>query len=416
MEYLSINGGKPLNGSVEVAGAKNAALPACVATLLTDEPVLLRRVPRLRDCRTILATVASLGKKVKRSDETVEIDHGEALTGEPEARYVAQMRASFLVLGPLLARLGEATVPLPGGCTIGPRPIDLHLEGLRQLGADIETRPDSVSARARRLKGTKVRLSYPSVGATEQLVMTATLARGETVIENPAREPEIDDLVCLLKKMGAEIEFAEGKIAVQGSDILHGAEHTVIPDRLEAGTYLLAGAITMGEVEVRDLVPSHLQSLLEVLDQAKIDLSAGDNSIALRGGKRGQGVNVSTAPYPGFPTDLQPPLVAFLCLADGNSRVCENVFEHRFGYIESLKKMGALVKTEDCTAYIEGASTLNGTDVKATDIRAGAALVLAGLAAEGHTRVAGLESIDRGYASIERKLRSLGAKIERREK
>jgi len=413
MEYLSIKGGRRLTGSINVEGAKNAALPACVATLLTDEPVILHRIPQLRDVSTILATITSLGKRVTREGDRVEITHGGALKAEAEARYVKQMRASFLVLGPLLARLGHAVVPLPGGCTIGPRPIDLHVQGLKRLGATIEERVDSVVVSAEQLSGARIDLPYPSVGATEQLVMAATLAKGETWIENPAKEPEVADLIDLLRKMGAQIEVTPTAIRVVGTDSIHGAEHTVIPDRLEAGTYLLAAAITGGEVEVRGVVPKHLRPLLAVLKEAGMMCFEGNDTIVLANTERPHPVRVSTTPHPGFPTDLQPPLVAMLSLARGKSVIEEMVFERRFGYIPSLKRMGAQIVLTDRTATITGVSTLWGAEVDAPDIRAGAALVLAGLAAQGCTTISQLEQIDRGYAKIEVKLSLLGAQIER---
>ncbi len=413
MEHLSIEGGRRLTGEISVEGAKNAALPASVATLLTDDPVTLHRVPQLRDVNTILATITSLGKRVTRSKDTVTITSGGILRAEAEAHYVKQMRASFLVLGPLVARLGHAAVPLPGGCTIGPRPINLHLQGLRQLGANIEERADSIVVSAERLRGAQIDLAYPSVGATEQLVMTATLAEGETTIENPAKEPEVVDLIDLLRKMGTEIDVKPTAIHVAGTDRLHGAEHTVIPDRLEVGTYLLAAAITGGEVCIHDVIPDHTRSLLTVLQKAGMTLSEGTDAITLANQERPVPLEVATAPYPGFPTDLQPPLVALLSLGKGESLVEETVFQHRFAYVPALNSMGARIEVTGGTARIIGMSALQGAPVNAPDIRAGAALVLAGLAAQGHTTIHQLEHIDRGYARFEKKLSHLGAKIER---
>jgi UDP-N-acetylglucosamine 1-carboxyvinyltransferase len=413
MEHLLIEGGRPLEGAVTADGAKNAALPACVATLLTDEPVILHRVPHLRDVSTILAIVRALGKCVVYEGQTVVTTCGASLKTQTQAYYVEQMRASFLVLGPLLARLGEAIVPLPGGCTIGPRPVDIHLQGLRQLGAIIEEQPDRVHVTAETLRGTQIDLPYPSVGATEQLLMAATLAKGETLLKNPAREPEVMDLIALLQKMGAQIEVSPDTIRIAGVGHLHGAQHTVIPDRMEAGTYLLAAAITGGEVEVQNVVPDHLQSFLLILRGAEMSLSQGENSIHLSARKRPQPVEVTTAPYPGFPTDLQPPLVALLSLGKGKSFVKESVFEHRFGYASCLNRMGANIEIIGETAIITGVNHLRGSDVEAPDIRAGAALVLAGLAANGTTTIRRTENIDRGYAKIEAKLRQLGANVER---
>ena len=414
MEHLSIEGGKRLVGEVRIDGAKNAALPACVATLLTDEPVTLHNVPHLRDVNTILATIASLGKHVSSPTEgTVAITGEGPLNEEADAFYVEQMRASFLVLGPLVARLGRAVVPLPGGCTIGPRPVDLHLQGLRQLGATVEEREGSVAVRADRLRGAPIALPYPSVGATEQLVTTATLAKGETRIENPAREPEIADLIALLRKMGARIDVEPTAIHVIGSDRLHTAEHSIIPDRLEAGTYLLAAGMTEGEVTVCGVIPDHLSALLAVLRDAGMTVSKSPNAIAVSSHGRPRPVRVRTAPHPGFPTDLQPPLVACLSLAAGESVVEETVFESRFSYVPALNEMGARIEVVGGAARISGVGTLQGRSVSAPDIRAGAALVLAGLAAQGHTTIDRLDRIDRGYAHLEEKLIKLGARIER---
>jgi UDP-N-acetylglucosamine 1-carboxyvinyltransferase len=413
MEHLEIEGGRRLTGKITVEGAKNAALPACVATLLTDDPVTLHSVPQLRDVNTILATITSLGKRVTRSKDTVKIASGDILRTHAEANYVKQMRASFLVLGPLVARLGHAIVPLPGGCTIGPRPVNLHLEGLRQLGATIDERKDSVVVSAEHLRGAQIDLAYPSVGATEQLLMTATLAKGETRINNPAKEPEVVDLIDLLRKMGAQIDLRPTAIHVAGTGRLHGAQHTVIPDRLEAGTYLLAAAITGGEVSVQGVIPDHIRSLLTVLQKAGMTLSEGTDAITLANQERPVPLEVATAPYPGFPTDLQPPLVASLSLGKGESLVEETVFPHRFAYVPALTSMGARIEAATGTARITGMSTLQGAPVNASDIRAGAALVLAGLAAQGHTTIHQLEHIDRGYARFEEKLSHLGAQIER---
>lgn len=413
MEHLLIEGGRRLQGKVSIDGAKNAALPACVASLLTDDPLVLHRIPDLRDVATALLTVSSLGKHVTRQGWTVKIARQGPLGEVPDSRYVEQMRASFLVLGPLLARLGHAVVPLPGGCTIGRRPVDFHLQGLQAMGARVEEGTDAVALRAERLRGAEIELPYPSVGATEHLIMTATLAQGETVIRNPAKEPEITDLISLLLKMGAQIRVEQDAIRVHGTDRLHGAEHTIIPDRLEAGTYLLAGAMTGGEVTVHGVVPAHLRSFLDVLRETHLEFSAGEDSITLISAPRPEPVHVVTAPHPGYPTDLQPPLVAFLCLGRGESRVEERVFERRFDYVPALNRMGAEIEVAGSTAVIRGVSDLDAAVVAAPDIRAGAALVLAGLAARGQTTVYQMEKIERGYSGMEEKLRSLGAQVER---
>ncbi len=415
MDHLLIRGGRRLEGQVAIEGAKNAALPMCVAPLLTDEPVRLHRIPHLRDVDTILSTISSLGKKIKYDGNTVEISCGGALRSEAEARYVEQMRASFLILGPLAARLGHAIVPLPGGCTIGRRPVDLHLGGLRAMGARIEEFPDRVVVKAEKLHGARISFPYPSVGATEHLLMTAALIRGETRITNPSREPEIGDLISLLRKMGAHIVVEKMSIRINGSEHLHGAEHTIIPDRLEAGTYLLAGAITGGEVQVTGVEPEHLRSVIEVLREAGMSITESSDTIRLLAEQRAEPGHIVTAPYPGFPTDLQPPLVALLCLGKGESLVEEQVFESRLAYAHSLNRMGGRIKVTGRKAIVAGVNTLVGAKVPALDIRAGGALILAGLAAEGETVIYYPEHIDRGYASIEQKLALIGARIERGE-
>ncbi|MEA1871436.1 MAG: UDP-N-acetylglucosamine 1-carboxyvinyltransferase [Candidatus Bipolaricaulota bacterium] len=413
MEHLIIQGGHPLMGRVPIEGAKNAALPACVASLLTDEPIVLHRIPHLRDVETILATIRSLGKDVAHDGETVTITSARPLCERAEPLYVKQMRASFLILGPLLARLGQAIVPLPGGCRIGARPVDLHLQGLRLLNARTEERGETVTVVTEGLRGTRIRLPYPSVGATEQLVMAATLADGETGIENPALEPEIFDLIDLLTKMGAQVSSEDGTIRIVGRRILHGAEHTIIPDRMEAGTYLLAGAITRGDIEVEGVIPGHLRSLLSALEESGMEIAEEEDTIRLSSDSSPRPLCITTAPYPGFPTDFHPLLAAFLALGAGTSRIEETVFEHRFGYVLPLNRMGASIAIEGSTAVIAGTSLLKGVEVDAPDIRAGAALVLAALVASGETTIDHPEHIDRGYAKIESKLRLLGAEIER---
>jgi len=413
--HLLIEGGRSLSGTVQVEGAKNAVLPACAASLLTDEPVVIRRVPPLRDVRTILAVIEELGKEVHYADGTISILSTGSLRPRASREHVERMRASFLVLGPLLARLGRAEVPLPGGCTIGPRPVDYHLLGLQALGARVREEEDAVILSTGRLRGARIRLPYPSVGATEQLLMAASLAEGETLIENPSREPEVLDLVELMRKMGARIEEDEEMLAVEGVNGLHGAEHAVIPDRLEAGTYLIAGAITGGRVTTVGVRPVHLASLAAVLEEAGARVESSGDAITVAGEGMPQPVEVETAPFPGFPTDLQPPLVALLSLADGESTVRDPVFPERFGYVGELERMGARISVSAGTAQIIGVDGLHGAALTAPDIRAGAALVLAALAARGESRIDGLGQLDRGYAALESKLKGLGAEIERRE-
>ena len=412
--HLLIEGGKKLSGTVSIEGAKNAVLPACAASLLTDDSIVIHRAPPLRDVRTILAVIEALGKDVRYDSGTITIRSTGSLIPRASKEYVERMRASFLVLGPLLARLGRAEVPLPGGCTIGPRPVDYHLQGLRAFGAEVREERDAVVITAEKLRGMRFRLPYPSVGATEQLLMAASLADGTTTIENPSREPEVLDLVDLLKKMGARIADADGAFVIDGVSALRGAEHAVIPDRLEAGTYLIAGAITGGEVEVDGARSEHLTALIAALEGAGVAVEEVTGGIKVKASGGIRPLTVETAPFPGFPTDLQPPLVAFLSLAEGESTVRDTVFPTRFGYIGELVRMGATISLTGNTATITGVERLHGASLTAPDIRAGAALVLAALAARGASRIAGLEQLDRGYADLEKKLTSLGAEIVRR--
>lgn len=408
---IVLEGGRSLSGSVRAAGAKNAALPAILASLLTPEPMVLENVPCLRDVETAIELVRSLGKEVVWEGDRVEIREGGRLSSVAPEEPVRRMRASFLALGPLLARLGEAQVPLPGGCAIGTRPVDLHLKGLSALGARLEVEGGRVLARAKRLLGRTVYLDYPSVGATEQLLLAGALARGETTVLNPAREPEVVDLSRLLSAMGAPVRWAEDRVVIRGAERLRGARHAVIPDRMEAGTYLLAGVISGGRVRVEGVEPDHIAALLVKLEEAGVEVKRGENWVRVEVRGRPRGVNVETRPYPGFPTDLQPPMVAFLSLARGESVVTETVFESRFGYVGELLRMGARLRLQGHTLVVEGVEALTGTRVRAPDIRAGAALVLAGLAAKGRTEVEGVEHIRRGYEDLPGKLRELGARV-----
>ncbi len=405
---IAIRGGRPLSGRVEISGAKNAVLPAIVASLLTEEPLVLRRVPDLLDVRTQVALVEALGKRVERHGDVLVI-RGEARVPVAPREIVSRMRASFLCLGPLIARLGEAHVPLPGGCVIGARPVDLHLMGLARLGAEIRVDEGVVHA-AGALHGGEVWLRYPSVGATEQLLLVgATLPEGVEIV-NPAREPEVMDLVRLLSAMGAEAEVLEDRIAIRGGE-LRGAEHEVIPDRIEAGTYLLAGAISGGEVELVRVCPEHLTALLAKLEESGVEVEVRGDRVRASPAGRWRGIEVETAPYPGFPTDLQPQLTSFLSLARGRSVIWERVFESRFGHVGELIRMGARITLQGQAILVEGVGELRGTEVVATDIRAGAALVIAGIAARGETRVRGVEHLLRGYENMEEKLARLGARV-----
>jgi UDP-N-acetylglucosamine 1-carboxyvinyltransferase len=408
---IGIEGGRPLRGTVRAAGAKNAALPAVMASLLTTEPVVLENVPHLLDVDAAVALAQAVGKQVTWQDSVILLRGGDELAPEAPAELVQRMRASFLALGPILARTGESRMPLPGGCAIGPRPVDLHLVGLRQLGATFDVRGGMVHAHAPRLRGTTVYLDYPSVGATEQLLLAGALAHGTTTVVNPAREPEVVDLGWLLSAMGAEVTWHEDRVTVRGQRTLGGATHCVIPDRIEAGTYLLAGAITRGEVTVEGARPDHLDALLAKLSEAGARVETNGDRITVGVEGRPEAVNVQTLPYPGFPTDLQPPLIAFLATARGRSTARETVFASRFNYVGALAQMGAQVQVSGDTVLTDGVETLHGAEVEATDIRAGAALILAALAADERTAIRGEMHIARGYADLPAKLRGLGAEV-----
>jgi UDP-N-acetylglucosamine 1-carboxyvinyltransferase len=413
MDVLKIEGGHRLVGRVHIEGAKNAALPACVASLLTDEPVVIHRVPQLRDVSMILFTLGSLRKRVVRNGGSVVISEEGPLAEEASPYSVRKMRASFLVLGPLVGRLGRAVVPLPGGCSIGARPIDFHLNGLRALGAHVEETATSVVVTADRLRGARMEFPFPSVGATEHLVMTGTLASGVTEIANAAVDPEVLDLIELLRAMGAEIELDGRTIRVAESK-LHGASHTIIPDRMEAGTLLLAGVATGGEVTVADVRLEDLASFLNALRAMGIHTHDKGGDVTESAPEEARGTEVTTGPHPAFPTDLHPQLAATMACAVGTSRIVETVFEGRTTYVEGLRAMGAQIASDGRTVTITGVPRLRGAAVEAPDIRAGAALVIGALAARGATTLSGLEHIERGYEGLAEKLQSLGANIERR--
>lgn len=408
---ILVAGGERLCGEVQISGAKNAALPAIFATLLTSEPVILHNVPHLADVDTALNLVRALGKEVRWHRETLEITGGEELRWEAPGDLVQKMRASFLALGPLLARAKRAKVPLPGGCALGPRPVDFHLYGLAKLGATIDFADGAVLAKAERLRGAPVYLDFPSVGATEQLLLAGALAEGETVVINPAREPEVADLAALLRRMGAEVRWDTDRVTIRGQRELGGAEHTLIPDRIEAGTYLLAGAITRGRVRAKGVLPQHLTSLLDRLSLTGCESEVGEDWVELLGPSRPKPVDFRTWPYPGFPTDLQPPMVALLTLAEGRSTVTETVYAARFGHVEPLLQMGAKIQVSGSVQVVEGVEHLRPATVEATDIRAGAALVLASLAAAGVSHVRGEHHLRRGYENMLVKLQNLGARI-----
>ncbi len=416
MDTIVIRGGAVLEGEVVVGGSKNAALPLLFASLLTPERCVVRNVPRLVDVRTTVAVLRHLGARVTSSPDGRDLEVEARHVHCTEAPYdlVKTMRASFLCLGPLLARFGRARVSTPGGCAIGARPVDLHLAGLARLGARVRLVEGYVEAEAERLRGAKIVLDFPSVGATQQLMMAAALAEGTTVIENAAREPECVCLARALERMGARVDGAgTAVVTVEGRPALGGAVHTVIPDRIEAGTFMVAAAITGGSVRVTGARADHLDAVIAKLRQAGVRVHEGESGLAVeRNGPLGA-VDVTTMPYPGFPTDLQAQFMALMTRAQGTSSFTETIFENRFMHVQELASMGAQVRVQGNRALVRGPSRLSGAHVMATDLRASVCLVLAGLAAEGTTRVSRVYHLDRGYERLEEKLRGLGAEIVR---
>jgi len=410
---MLIHGGKPLNGSITVQGAKNAALPVIASSLLLRNRTLrIRRVPKLQDIFTMADLLRHLGASVNFTDNEMTITVPEDLNWETPKTLVRKMRASSLVLGPLLARTGRAILPLPGGCAIGSRPIDLHLKGLAKLGANIDLVHGAVHASAEGLKGAKIYLDFPSVGATENLLMAAVLAEGETVIENAAREPEIRNLIETLELMGCSIGGAgTGTLHVLGIGDLDAAEIEIIPDRIEASTYLIAGAATRGDVTVKKVIPEHLDAIIAKLEEAGVGIEAGEDRVRAFQSSAMKSVSLKTLPYPGFPTDVQPQFTALMATTEGTSIIQESVFESRFLHVSELKRMGANIELQGNTAVVTGVRELNGADVRATDLRAGAALVIAGLSSPDETSVFGLGHIWRGYEGMDEKIRSLGGQV-----
>ena len=417
MSIFVIDGGIPLKGSVRISGAKNAILPALAACLLTEGQSVLKDVPNLEDVHTMCNLLASLGAKVNFNIEKREITVDTSSIIEYTAPYelVNTMRASFLVMGPLLAKKGRAKVPLPGGCAIGSRPVDLHLKGFSALGATIDTGHGFVEAQVKgRLTGARIYLDFPSVGATENILMASVLAKGQTVIENAATEPEIVDLATMLVSMGANVTGAgTDTIRIIGTEKLHPTEHIVIPDRIEAGTYMLAAAMTGGDIIIENSMPDHLKPVIAKLRESGVEIAEEVSSIHVKAPVRPKAVDVKTHPYPGFPTDMQSQMTSLMCTAEGTSIVIETIFENRFMHVNELKRMGAQIRLDGRTAIIEGLEKLQGAQVRATDRRAGAALVIAGLAANGVTDVLDIHHIDRGYEFIENKFQRLGADIRR---
>ncbi len=414
MDKLVINGGKKLSGEVTVSGSKNAALPIFVSTILAPGLNTIGNVPFLRDINTTIKVLESLGAAVEGNGHVVKIDTANVNSVEATYDLVKTMRASVLVLGPLLARHGRARVSLPGGCAIGARPIDQHLMGLKALGADIHLTHGYVEAKARKLHGARINFDMPTVGGTEHLMMTAALATGETIIENAAREPEIVDLANILNKMGARIEGAgTDTIRIEGVKEMSPVCYEVMPDRIEAGTFMIAAAITGGDVKLRNMKPEHLDALVFKLLDAGVEITNKDSVLRVRCPRRPTAVNIKTRPYPGFPTDMQAQFMALMCVADGASVITENIFENRFMHVSELMRFGADITVEGNSATIKGVKKLSGAPVMATDLRASASLILAGLAADATTEVSRIYHLDRGYESIEKKLAALGADIQR---
>jgi UDP-N-acetylglucosamine 1-carboxyvinyltransferase len=412
---LVIEGGTGLGGEVRVSAAKNAALPALCAALLASEPIILENVPDLADVATTRSLLERLGAEISSGPEgETKVQVARLASHEAPYELVSTMRASVLVLGPLLARAGVARVALPGGCAIGVRPIDQHLKGFQKLGAEISIQNGYVEARASRLKGTRITTDLVTVTGTENLMMAAALAEGTTVLENAAREPEVADLARLLTAMGARIDGAgTERIEIQGVPEIGGARHCIIPDRIEAGTLLVAGAITGGDVTITGAAPRHLTATLAKLEECGAEIIVDGDRVRCRGRERPQAADIITSPFPGFPTDMQAQFMAMLGVADGLSKITETIFENRFMHAAELNRMGARIETEGSTAVIRGVPSYQGAQVMATDLRASASLVLAGLAAHGTTEISRVYHLDRGYERLESKLRALGANIDR---
>ncbi|NYT83356.1 UDP-N-acetylglucosamine 1-carboxyvinyltransferase [Alcaligenaceae bacterium] len=415
MDKLQIQGGNRLNGEIAISGAKNAALPILCASLLTDDTIALRNVPRLNDIGTTLRLLGQIGVKHSRAaDGTVELCAAGVHSLEAPYELVKTMRASILVLGPLLARFGEARVSLPGGCAIGQRPVDQHIKGLAAMGADIRIEHGFVVAKAKRLKGVSILTDMVTVTGTENLMMAAVLAEGRTVLENAAREPEITDLAELLIKMGARIQgHGTDRIVIDGVERLHGASHQIVADRIEAGTFLCAVGAAGGEIVLRDAAPQTMGATLDKLRDAGLAIETGADWIRAGMNRRPRATSVRTSEYPGFPTDMQAQMMALNTLADGTAVIVENIFENRYMHVQELCRMGAQIDIDGHTAVVTGVSGLSGATVMATDLRASASLVIAGLAAYGQTTVERIYHLDRGYERMEEKLRSVGADIQR---
>ncbi len=416
MDKIIIEGGIPLKGEISVSGSKNAALPILISSLLTKGKCSYYNVPKLKDIESTGFLLENMGAKVRtEADNSVTIDAEGLCEYETSYELVRKMRASVLVLGPLIARLKKARVSLPGGCAIGARPIDLHLKGLAKLGANIEIKHGYVEASCERLKGNDIYFDFPTVTGTENLIMAASLAKGKTILRNCAKEPEIVALVEVLKKMGARIK-GEGTsvITINGVSELYPAEASIMPDRIEAGTFMIASAITGGDIFIKNCEPDHMRAVIAKLEQTGAEIYIKDKTIRVKGGSKIESADISTAPYPGFPTDMQAQFMALMCVAGGVSTIIENIFENRMIHVSELLRMGADIKiTNANTAVVTGVKNLSGAPVMATDLRASASLILAGLVAKGSTQVNRVYHLDRGYEKIEEKFAALGAAIKR---
>ena len=415
MEQYIIKGGNPLVGEVDINGAKNAALGILAAAIMTDSTVLIENLPDVNDINVMLEAMSQIGVKVERVTSHAALISSKGINGvSVDYEYIKKIRASYYLLGALLGKYKEAEVPLPGGCNIGSRPIDLHLKGFRALGAEVSIRNGSICAKAEHLHGAHIFLDTVSVGATINIMMAACIAEGRTIIENAAREPHVVDVANFLSSMGANIRGAgTDVIRIRGVERLHSTEYSIIPDQIEAGTYMFAAAATHGDVLVKNLIPKHMEAISAKLIEMGCQVDTFDNAIRISCKGRLNGTNVKTLPYPGYPTDMQPQISVALSMAQGTSIVTESIFENRFKYMDELARMGAMVKVEGNTAIITGVDALTGARISAPDLRAGAALVLAGLAAEGITVIDDISYIQRGYENFDGKLRELGAQIER---
>ncbi|MGI6685663.1 MAG: UDP-N-acetylglucosamine 1-carboxyvinyltransferase [Bacillota bacterium] len=412
MERIVIEGGIPLRGTVNISGAKNAVLPVIAGSLLADGQCQLNDIPNLADVYNICEVLRCLGVEVCLSDHRLMVDASEILESEAPYECMRRMRASFLIMGPLLARIGKARMSLPGGCAIGSRPIDLHLKGFEALGAKITIGHGYIEAQAKKLIGNKIYLDFPSVGATENIMMAATLAEGTTIIENSAEEPEIVDLANFLNAMGAKVKGAGTKvIRIDGVSRLNGTQHTVIPDRVEAGSFMVAAAATGGNVLINNVIEDHLKSVVAKLKEAGVEVIEEAEGLRVIGPDDIIPVDIKTLPYPGFPTDMQAQFMALMAISKGTSVITETVFENRFMHVDELNRMSANIKIEGHSAVVKGVPKLTGADVKATDLRAGAALVIAGLTAVGKTSIGCIHHVDRGYENLVGKFESLGARI-----